>query len=244
MPDWLNSLVLGCTNARWQCWIEAHPGMASWVQAAGAIIAIAIAIGVPWLQRRHELRDAKLDDEVALKELRKRLTVSMRAEIQAILNSADVKSQAIESTFKKIDALKKVGKEIVERTKDPVALYFTDGVIYRAVAANIGALPPEVVSQAVQFYAYLGETQSFAATAGSQLQYFSIIRDQLPRLKMLAHWLLRVLDRFESAGFADGAVLVIPPVELVQLAELAGYDIEKAAPEARSAMQHQAASFM
>jgi hypothetical protein len=33
-------------------WIESHPGTASWVQAAGAICAILIAIAVPWWQQR------------------------------------------------------------------------------------------------------------------------------------------------------------------------------------------------
>jgi hypothetical protein len=33
-------------------WIECHPGMAAWVQAAGAIVALAIAIFVPvWMAR-------------------------------------------------------------------------------------------------------------------------------------------------------------------------------------------------
>ena len=36
-------------------WIEGHPGLASWVQAAGAIIGIAVAIFVPWWQHRKDL---------------------------------------------------------------------------------------------------------------------------------------------------------------------------------------------
>lgn len=40
-------------------WIEAHPNLASWLQAIGAIIAIAIAIWVPYLQRRQALEAMK-----------------------------------------------------------------------------------------------------------------------------------------------------------------------------------------
>jgi hypothetical protein len=32
-------------------WIEGHPGTAAWVQAVGAIIALVIAIAVPWFQQ-------------------------------------------------------------------------------------------------------------------------------------------------------------------------------------------------
>jgi hypothetical protein len=32
-------------------WIEGHPATAAWVQAVGTIIALAIAIAVPWIQQ-------------------------------------------------------------------------------------------------------------------------------------------------------------------------------------------------
>lgn len=32
------------------CWFEAHPGTAGWVQAGGAILALAISIGLAWWQ--------------------------------------------------------------------------------------------------------------------------------------------------------------------------------------------------
>jgi hypothetical protein len=36
-------------------WIECHPGMAAWVQAAGAILALAVAIFVPaWMARNRD----------------------------------------------------------------------------------------------------------------------------------------------------------------------------------------------
>jgi hypothetical protein len=39
-------------------WIEGHPGLASWVQAVGAIAALMLAVLLPWLSRRNEKRDA------------------------------------------------------------------------------------------------------------------------------------------------------------------------------------------
>lgn len=41
------------------CWIEAHPGLASWLQAFGALIALGIAIGVPWWQKHQAIAQAK-----------------------------------------------------------------------------------------------------------------------------------------------------------------------------------------
>jgi hypothetical protein len=40
-------------------WIEQHPGLASWVQAVGAIAAIGIAIWVPSRQRQKEFKAAQ-----------------------------------------------------------------------------------------------------------------------------------------------------------------------------------------
>lgn len=43
-----------CTDWSWMCWVEAHPGLSSWVQAVGAIVALAVAILIPliatWIQ--------------------------------------------------------------------------------------------------------------------------------------------------------------------------------------------------
>ncbi|UST66043.1 hypothetical protein NF673_09930 [Pseudomonas moraviensis] len=38
------------------CWIEGHPGLASWVQAFGSIAAIGIAIWVAYSQRKAQLK--------------------------------------------------------------------------------------------------------------------------------------------------------------------------------------------
>ena len=39
-----------CTGWSGLCWIESHPGLASWVQAVGAISALILAVGLPYLQ--------------------------------------------------------------------------------------------------------------------------------------------------------------------------------------------------
>lgn len=43
------------------CWFEAHPGTAGWVQAAGAMVALAISIGLAWWQGWKADRSAAAD---------------------------------------------------------------------------------------------------------------------------------------------------------------------------------------
>lgn len=43
-----------CTDLAVLCWIEAHPGLASWVQAVGSIAAIMAAVGVAWMSVREQ----------------------------------------------------------------------------------------------------------------------------------------------------------------------------------------------
>lgn len=52
-----------CFDARWLCWIEQHPGLASWVQAVGTILAVLVAVLVPtlsaWLSERARIKEAR-----------------------------------------------------------------------------------------------------------------------------------------------------------------------------------------
>ncbi|WNF45832.1 hypothetical protein RHP75_15815 [Pseudomonas sp. SG20056] len=50
------------------CWFEAHPGTAGWVQATGAILALAISIGLVWWQGWKAERSAAAEK---LKETRR-----------------------------------------------------------------------------------------------------------------------------------------------------------------------------
>lgn len=41
------------------CWLKANAHLSGWVQGAGTLIALAIAIGVPWCIHRNEVREKK-----------------------------------------------------------------------------------------------------------------------------------------------------------------------------------------
>lgn len=66
-------------------WIEAHPGLSSWVQAVGAIAAIAIAIVIPYRQRSQERREratAKSELEIS----RTAQLLSIHSELEMIVS--------------------------------------------------------------------------------------------------------------------------------------------------------------
>lgn len=41
------------------CWIESHPGLASWVQAVGSIFAIIVAVAISGSDRRYQAKIAR-----------------------------------------------------------------------------------------------------------------------------------------------------------------------------------------
>lgn len=83
MPDWVYALSF---------WIEHHPGLAGWLQAAGAIIAIGVAIWIPARQRTNSRRDAELERSLKARGLLILIApglLEMRAEIDRAVASID-----------------------------------------------------------------------------------------------------------------------------------------------------------
>jgi len=56
----------------------------AWTQAVGSILAICLAVYVPWQQRRYQIVDAQLQDERARAEQREFIKVMQLALIQAV----------------------------------------------------------------------------------------------------------------------------------------------------------------
>lgn len=70
-------------------WIEKHPGLASWVQALGSIIAIAIAIAVPWWQKRQAMKQAQDVDRAQLRHLLHTLLDEITVAVEAFKEEGD-----------------------------------------------------------------------------------------------------------------------------------------------------------
>ncbi|TRO31739.1 hypothetical protein EQ845_22315 [Pseudomonas putida] len=82
------------------CWIELHPGLASWVQAFGAIAALLIAIWVASSQRRSQERLERERAKLIESHVRSLAERSKRA--VAVEN---MKSSSMGSTFSLITGL-------------------------------------------------------------------------------------------------------------------------------------------
>ena len=69
----------------WECvsyWIEHHPGLASWMQAVGAIAAIGIAIWIPYRQRAKEAEErANVRSELELSRTEQLLSINNELEM-------------------------------------------------------------------------------------------------------------------------------------------------------------------
>lgn len=90
-------------------WIEHHPGLASWVQAVGSILAILVAVRVASSQKREQLRNERTKFERDCEFLK---VISDRALRAAKPNPTDSSARdaartliGVSSIFQKIDLM-------------------------------------------------------------------------------------------------------------------------------------------
>jgi hypothetical protein len=75
-------------------WIEHHPGLAAWLQAVGAIIAVAVAIWVPARQHSVARADAEIERRLKARSLALRLLPSL-LELEQQVQRATEKTKAV-----------------------------------------------------------------------------------------------------------------------------------------------------
>lgn len=96
----------------WECvsyWIEHHPGLASWVQAVGSILAILFAVMVASSQKREQLKNDRRKFKLQCEFL---IVISERALRAAQPNQAEISARdaasmlvGVCSIFKNIDLI-------------------------------------------------------------------------------------------------------------------------------------------
>jgi hypothetical protein len=148
-------------------WLS-DPDTPAWVQAVGSVLAIFVAMWVPARQRLNSLRDAQAERTQQEREHRRRLTVGLRAEINAALEAADRQQFAIDRALKRLQEARAIGAEIEASPIQPGSMVTTDAVVYRQIAAELGQLPPELIRSVVLFYSLaldLGRIADGAPTA-------------------------------------------------------------------------------
>ncbi|MDY7565826.1 hypothetical protein QN400_10695 [Pseudomonas sp. RTC3] len=99
-------------------WIEHHPGLASWVQALGSILAILVAVRVASSQKREQLKNERIRFERDCEFLK---VISDRALRAAKPNPAEITVRdaarmlvGVSSIFKKIDLMSLPHASLIE----------------------------------------------------------------------------------------------------------------------------------
>lgn len=79
----------------WLAWIEGHQGLAAWVQAGGAILALFIAIGLAWWQHHNDRgKEARTREDDRKREsgeaagAKRRMALVLEAELRGLVARA------------------------------------------------------------------------------------------------------------------------------------------------------------
>jgi heme exporter protein D len=202
----------------------------AWVQAIGSLIAILIAVFVPWRQRKNVLRDAAADRVRQEKEHLQRLTAGLREEIRAASEAADRRKSAITQALKTLEQARSQGMTLKDTGPiTPGSLAVTDAIVYRAAAAQIGRLPPQVVRSVVAFYTGAVEINRVADSAPTAIQAFQNVLGMLPGIRTYTALVMWTLDRFEAAGFSTSADIIPTTADVRKFASDAEYPLDEIA---------------
>lgn len=206
------------------------PALPAWVQAIGSILAILVAVFVPWAQRRNALRDAAADRLRQEKEHLRRLTAGLREEIRAASDAAKRREDAISHTLATVEqALARGGAVREAGPIQPGSLSLTDASVYKLVSSELGRFPPELIKAIVMFYSGALEIDRVANSAPTAMQAYQNVLPLLPRLRTYAAIVTRTLDKFESTGFSADADIRPSPDDIRQFAKAAGYPLDEVA---------------
>jgi hypothetical protein len=116
MPDWV-----ACALA----WTDLHPGAAAWGQAIFSIVAIAIAILVPW---RQHVRDVKLSQQLRVEDRMR----SMEAAAEIVINAMNLIEDAWKGTERPGDTL-----GYIHMAHDPSAFDFAARALEQINLASV-----------------------------------------------------------------------------------------------------------
>jgi hypothetical protein len=208
-------------------WVS-DPNTPAWVQAVGSVLAICFAMGVPAWQRSNLLRDSQNDRARQEKEHLGRLAAGLRAEIRAALETTNLHHEGVEKGLQQLKLSQRNGAIITSGGPiQPGSMAVTDAIVYRQISAELGRLPPALITSVVQFYAsalLIGRLADGAPFATAAYESF---RGLAPRLKMLAALSVKTIDKFEATGFIVDADIRPTPEEVKELAVRVGYPIDQ-----------------
>jgi hypothetical protein len=203
----------------------------AWVQAVGSVLAILVPVCLFAWQRSKSLRDTAADRARQEREHLDRLTTGLRAEINAVLETANLHQTAVTHGLQVIQQARARGATIKDDPIHPGSMAVTDAIIYRQIASELGRLPPELITLVVRFYTQALNYGRFADAAPTAEQAYTQLQSLAPRLKMAAALLIKTMEKFEASGFAVDADIKSTPAEIRTIAARAGYPLEEIARE-------------
>jgi len=191
--------------------------IANWASAVGTVAAVVVAI-VLWREDRFRERTeaARLRTERM-----ERLVVSLREEIAQAVKGAERNQRAAERILGLIGEGQ--GPAVSGGRIAPGTLAIPDGVIYRAVVADLGYLPTSILSELVKFYTYAGDVVRTAELAPSWRDGYATLIALSPRVRMSGNALLLMLEKFAGADFSPAANVKLTEQEMRDIACRSGY---------------------
>jgi hypothetical protein len=212
-------------------WLS-DPLAPAWAQAIFAGLAIIGAVLITAWQRSSAQADWRREQARQEKEHLRRLTVGLRAEIEAALQAARAQQEGLDQTLRQLADARDHGIAIA--TSGPIhpgSMAVTDAIVYRQIAGDLGRLPSEIIKWLVPFYAQALQRGRLADAAPQAVEAYKILSDSGSRLRLNAALVLRTLDKFEAAGFLVDADIRPTQEEIQELAAKTGYPLGEVARE-------------
>jgi uncharacterized membrane protein YccC len=211
-------------------WLS-NPNTPAWVQAVGTVLAILVAVLLPAWQRSKSLRDAAVDHERQEREHLHRLTTGLKAEINAALVTAHRHETVVTPGLQQLEKQRARGAIIKNDPIHPGSMSVTDAIIYRQIAAELGRLPPPLITSVVLFYTLALDYGRIADAASTAEQAYTHLQSLAPRLKMYGARLIKTMEKFEASGFRLDAQIEPTSAELRIIAAQVGYPLDDIARE-------------
>jgi hypothetical protein len=210
-------------------WINRNAGLAAWGQTIGALIAIVIAIIVPVRMHQVERCAARESDAEEARLSRRHIASAIHADLTATIGALDVVEETMKHTMRQLEEARTLGQPIKNAPSYPGMAKINDGVIYKAVAADIGRLPPALMESIIEFYGRCTVIETLANSSDTIDRACDLIIPMIPRFKMGAEMIKMKIKLFEKAKYEMDADLTPSQQAILDAADRVHYPIREIA---------------
>jgi len=192
------------------------------IGAAGAFYAVKVTL------REQAANEAASDQRLELRRVA-RIIAGLKSEINETLFTADAQHESAAALILKLKEAAKRGQQITTALPAENMFRLTDGVMYRALASELGALPEGLITDIVKFYNYARTIETVAVSGATVQGGAEVMIQSVPRLRYLGGVLQIALTRFAEANFDPLAATKVTNEERLKVADDVGYPIRELA---------------